>query len=204
MSAQALPRLTPPEYLQWERRQETRHEYVGGEIFAMTGASRAHNLICGNTFAALHGQLRRRACEVYSADMRVKVTETGLYTYPDIAALCEPPQFEDAEVDTLLNPSLIIEVLSDSTERYDRGANFAHYRNLASLSHYLLVSQSEYRVEHYVRQAGRHWLLTEYLDPEERIALTRIDCSLRLTDIYERVSFPAQSEPLPSQRPGID
>nr|WP_209262270.1 Uma2 family endonuclease [Thiorhodococcus minor] len=190
--------------MQWERRQETRHEYVGGEIFAMTGASRAHNLICGNTFAALHGQLRRRACEVYSADMRVKVTETGLYTYPDIAALCEPPQFEDAEVDTLLNPSLIIEVLSDSTERYDRGANFAHYRNLASLSHYLLVSQSEYRVEHYVRQAGRHWLLTEYLDPEERIALTRIDCSLRLTDIYERVSFPAQSEPLPSQRPGID
>jgi Uma2 family endonuclease len=180
--------LIPQDYLAWERQQETRHEYIDGEIFAMTGASREHNLVCGNTFSALHAQLRGGACEVYNNDMRVKVSETGMYTYPDITAACGQPQFEDAEVDTLLNPVLIIEVLSDSTERYDRGAKFAHYRNLPSLQDYLLVAQTECRVEHYRRQDESHWLLSEYRGLEDMIELVSVNCRLLVADMYERVS----------------
>ncbi|NEX22430.1 Uma2 family endonuclease [Thiorhodococcus mannitoliphagus] len=195
MGAQAQSGSTPRDYLAWERRQETRHEYIRGEIFEMTGASREHNLICGNLFAMFHGQLRGRPCEVYVNDMRVKVTETGIYVYPDIVALCEPPRFEDNKVDTLLNPGLIVEVLSQSTESDDRGAKFAHYRNLPSLAHYLLVSQTECRVEHFTRQSGNRWLLTEYQAPDDSIPLTDMDCSLRLADIYERLSLSAQPTP---------
>lgn len=179
--------LTAPDYLAWERQQETRHEYFNGEIFAMTGASRAHNLLCGNTFSALHAQLRGTPCEVYNSDMRVKVSETGMYTYPDIVAACAEPQFEDAEVDTLLNPVLIIEVLSDSTEQYDRGVKFRHYRTLPSLQDYLLVAQTECRVEHYTREAGSRWLLTEYGGPDDTIDLISVGCRLYLREMYERV-----------------
>jgi Uma2 family endonuclease len=197
MSAQTLPNLTPTEYLHWEREQETRHEYYQGEIFAMTGASRAHNLICLNIGAQLHAQTRDRPCEIYLSDMRVQVAATGLYTYPDIVALCEPPQFEDAAVDTLLNPALIVEILSESTEPYDRGIKFTHYRNLASLNHYLLVSQNECRVEHYLRQPDNRWLLSEYRDPSDRIPLADLDCHLTLDRMYERVAFsPASASPL--------
>lgn len=189
ISIQPQPLLTSHEYLAWERRQETRHEYVNGEIHAMTGASREHNLINGNLFAALHFQLRGKPCEIYNNDMRVKVSETGMYTYPDIVAACGEPEFDDAEMDTLLNPVLIIEVLSESTEAYDRGAKFLHYRNLPSLQDYLLVAQSEYRIEHYVRQAGNRWLLTEYRNIEEALTLTSVDCELRLRDLYERLNY---------------
>ncbi|AUB85090.1 Uma2 family endonuclease [Candidatus Thiodictyon syntrophicum] len=187
MSLQARPHVTAQEYLAWERRQETRHEYVDGEIYAMTGASREHNLVCGNTFAALHAQLRATPCEVYNNDMRVKVSETGIYTYPDIVIACADPQFEDAEVDTLLNPTLIIEVLSDSTEHYDRGTKFQHYRTLASLQDYLLVAQTESRVEHYVREAGSRWLLTEYRGLDDKLELVSVGCRLLLREMYERV-----------------
>jgi Uma2 family endonuclease len=187
MSTVPKPHLTPQDYLAWERQQETRHEYFDGEVCAMTGASREHNLVCGNTFAALHAQLRGRACEVYNNDMRVKVSETGMYTYPDVVVVCAEPQFEDAEVDTLVNPSLIIEVRSDSTEQYDRGAKFPHYRTLPSLQHYLLVAQTECRVEHYLREADHRWLLTEYRGLDETIELAGLDCRLLLRDLYERV-----------------
>jgi len=187
MSTQPQPRLTPQQYLAWERQQETRHEFFDGEIFAMTGASREHNLVCLNTAASLHNQLRGKPCEVYNNDMRVKVSETGMYTYPDIVAACTEPQFEDAEVDTLLNPVLIIEVLSDSTEQYDRGAKFRHYRTLESLQDYLLVAQAECRVEHYVRAAAGGWLLTEYGGRDNTIDLAAVGCRLLLRDMYERV-----------------
>ncbi|CAK0771343.1 putative restriction endonuclease domain-containing protein [Gammaproteobacteria bacterium] len=186
MSAQPKPYFTPQAYLTWERQQDTRHEFVNGEIYAMTGASRPHNIVNGNTFAALHAQMRGRPCEVYSNDMRVKVSETGMYTYPDIVAACGEPLFEDAEVDTLLNPVLIIEILSESTERYDRGAKFLHYRTLPSLQDYVLVAQSECRVEHYARQAGNRWLLMEYQDLGETLSLTSVSCDLPLSGIYER------------------
>ena len=187
MSLQPKPSLTAQDYLAWERQQETRHEFFDGEIFAMTGASREHNLVCVNIFASLHTQLRGKPCEVYNNDMRVKVSETGMYTYPDIVAACAQPQFEDAEVDTLLNPVLIIEVLSDSTEQYDRGAKFRHYRTLPSLQDYLLVAQTECRVEHYVREAGSRWLLTEYGDLNDMIELASVGCRLDLREMYERV-----------------
>jgi Uma2 family endonuclease len=188
MSLQPKPTFTGQEYLDWERQQDTRHEYFDGEIFAMTGASRKHNLVCVNIAASLHAQLRGKPCEVYTNDMRVKVSETGMYTYPDIVAACENPAFEDAAVDTLLNPVLIIEVLSDSTEPYDRGAKFLHYRTLASLQDYLLVAQDVYRVEHYVRQADNRWLLTEYQDPDDSIHLESVACRLVLREMYERVT----------------
>lgn len=185
----AQPSLSPEEYLAWERRQETRHDYVNGEIHAMTGASRRHNLICGNLLASLHGQLRGHPCEVYANDMRVKVDATGLYTYPDLVVACDRPEFEDAQIDTLLNPVLIVEVLSESTENYDRGAKFAHYRNLSSLLEYLLIAQDEYRLEHYARQPGDRWLLTDYRGLEACITLVSIDCQVSFCDLYERVDF---------------
>lgn len=187
MSAQPQSFLTAQDYLVWERQQDTRHEYFDGQIFAMTGASRAHNVLCANVLASLHGQLRGKPCEIYANDMRVKVSETGMYTYPDVVVACREPRFEDQTVDTLLNPVLIIEVLSDSTERYDRGAKFAHYRSLPSLQDYLLVSQTECRVEHYTRQPGYHWLLTEYQDLGDRIELNSLGSHLILSEIYERI-----------------
>ncbi len=190
MSAQPESFLTAQDYLVWERQQETRHEYLEGQVFAMTGASRAHNMLCANILASLHGQLRGKPCEIYVNDMRVKVSETGMYTYPDLVAACGEPRFEDQAVDTLLNPVLIIEVLSDSTERYDRGAKFTHYRSVNSLKEYLLVSQNECRVEHYVRQPGNHWLLTEYQEMQDRIDLNSLDSYLLLAEIYERI-FPS-------------
>lgn len=181
--------VSPLDYLAWERAQETRHEYFDGEVFAMTGASRPHNLVCGDTFAGLHAQLRGGPCEVYANDMRVKVSVTDMYTYPDIVVACGEPRFEDAAVDTLLNQALIIEVLSDSTERYDRGAKFAHYRTLPSLKDYLLVTPTQCRVEHDQRQDADRWLMREYRQLEDQIECTSIQAWLRLAEMYERVSL---------------
>lgn len=187
MAAQAQPRWSVEEYLAQERAGEIKHEYFDGEIFAMSGASRAHNLICANLLAALHGRLRPRGCEVYPGDMRVHAPATGLYTYPDVSVACEPPRFEDDTFDTLLNPSLIAEVLSPSTEDYDRGRKFAHYRGLPSLRLYLLIAQSEIRVELYVRQAGDRWLLSESRDPDEILDLDAVGVQLRVAEIYAGV-----------------
>jgi Uma2 family endonuclease len=197
MQTQPKHFVTPQDYLAWERQQETRHEWFDGEVYAMTGASRGHNLVCVNVIASLHAQLRGKSCEVYNNDMRVKVSETGMYTYPDIVAVCGQPEFEDAAVDTLLNPVLIVEVLSDSTERYDRGAKFAHYRNLPSLQDYLLVAQTECRVEHYRRQDGNRWLLSEYRGLEDIIELDSVKSRLLVADMYERVPVQGKRGQIP-------
>ena len=189
MSAQpqAIHYLTPQEYLEIERRAEYKSEYFDGEMFAMAGASRAHNQITTNVVGELHPQLKKRPCYVYANDLRVKVSATGLYTYPDIVAFCGPARFDDNQKDTLLNPTVIIEVLSDSTEAYDRGKKFQHYRTLESLQEYVLISQQECRVEHYVRQPGNQWTLTEIHDLAEVIQLSSIQCQLALADIYDKV-----------------
>ena len=161
MSAVPKPFLTPQEYVARERRAEIKSEYLRGEVFAMSGASRKHNLIAGNVNRVLGEQLRERECEVYPGDMRVKVSPTGLYTYPDVTVACGEPEFEDAEVDTLLNPRVIVEVLSPSTADYDRGRKFTHYRRLPSLREYVLISQECPLVEHYVRQGQDEWLLSK-------------------------------------------
>ena len=182
-------KYTPEEYLALERQAEQRSEYYAGEIFAMSGASRRHSLIAGNIFAALHGQLRGRPCEVHMNDMRVKVSPTGLYTYPDVVALCGEPRFDDVQRDTLLNPNVIIEVLSPSTEAYDRGNKAAQYRQLPSLAEHLLVSQEHMHVEQYIRQADGQWLFSEVSGKDARIHLPSIKAVLVLAEIYDNVAL---------------
>jgi len=189
MSSQPQPRFTPAEYLALERKALYKSEYLDGEIFAMSGASREHNLISLNTGAELRAELRQRPCEVYVGDMRVKVSPTGLYTYPDVVVACEEPQFEDAEVDTLLNPTVIVEVLSPSTEDYDRGEKFEHYRTLTSLQEYLLVAQDTPHIVHYVRQPDHTWVLSETRLLNDTLYLPSITCRLALAEVYAKVSF---------------
>jgi len=189
MSTQPTPRLTSAEYLALERSADIKGEFFDGEIFAMAGASREHNLIVGNFIRELGNQLRNGPCEVYPGDMRVKVDATGLYTYPDVVVACEKPTFEDDYVDTLLNPTLLVEVLSESTEKYDRGKKSGHYRQLASLQEYVLVSQDEPHVEHYARQNDGHWILTEASGLEASIELPAVGGLLLLSEVYARVTF---------------
>lgn len=195
MSSLAEPRSTPQQYLEIERRAPTKSEYVNGRIYAIThsksgypGASREHNLITGNVNRELSLQLRGRSCEAYASDMRVKVSATGMYTYPDVVAVCGEPHFEDEAVDTLTNPTLIVEVLSPSTEAYDRGAKFAHYRRVASLAEYVLVAQDRVSVERLVRQ-GEQWILSAVDNLDDVVRLASIDATLRLGAIYDKVTF---------------
>ena len=182
-------KITPEEYLAMEREAPYKSEYFNGKMFAMAGASRRHNLIALNTASELRGQLKKTPCEVYVSDMRIKVSHTELYTYPDVTVVCGKPQFDDRYSDTLLNPLLIVEVLSKSTASYDRGAKFEQYRTLASLHDYLLISQDRCHAEHYVRQSGNTWLLSEYRDLEDVILLESIGCEIKLREIYDRVSL---------------
>lgn len=194
MASQTKPRYTPKEYLAIERDSEGRSEYFGGEIFAMSGASERHNLIVTNVVRELSLQMKGKPCKVYSSDMRVKVNATGLYTYPDVVALCGKARFDDEHKDTLVNPMVIIEVLSQSTEAYDRGQKFEHYRKVDSLNEYLLVSQEKHHVEHYVRQPGNHWLLSEASSLEDTIRLPSINSALALSEIYDKVEIETQTE----------
>ncbi|MGQ0814578.1 MAG: Uma2 family endonuclease [Gemmatimonadota bacterium] len=191
ISTQPTRRLTPAEYLDAERQAEHKSEYYAGEVFAMTGASEPHNLIVANLVAALVTQLRARPCRVYPSDMRVKVQPTGLYTYPDVAVVCGKPELEDEYLDTLLNPTLLIEVLSPSTEAYSRGRKAEHYRHLHSLQEYLLIAQQEPRIERYRRQGERDWLLTEFRGLDETVDLSSVGCALTLREIYDKV-LPAE------------
>lgn len=187
MSAEPHPRMSAAEYLAFERRQvEAKNEFLDGELLAMTGASRKHIRVTLNVCAALDPQLRARGCEVYANEMRVRIPATNSYLYPDVVVACEP-RFEDAEVDTLLNPKLIIEVRSPSTEAYDRGIKLAHYRTLESLGEILLIAQDRVHVEHFVRQASDRWLLVETDDLERVLDLPSIGARLPLHEVYDRV-----------------
>lgn len=160
MATEPLQRLTPKEYLAHERAAETKSEYVDGMLVAMTGASRTHILITVNVVREINQQLRGQPCEVYTQDMRVRITEGGMYAYLDIVVTCGTPEFEDDEFDVLLNPTLIVEVLSGTTEGYDRGLKFARYRRRASIQDYVLVAQDRVSVERYSRH-GDQWVLAE-------------------------------------------
>lgn len=189
MSRQTKTSVTPEEYMEFERRSEYRNEYLDGEIVAMTGASRKHNLIAMNILGSLWQQLREKDCEVYPSEMRVKIPSANVYTYPDVVVVCGEPKLEDEHLDTLLNPTLLMEVLSKSTAAYDRKLKFDYYRTLESLAEYLLVSQDACKVEHYTRQPDGKWLLTDISSPESVVELASVGCGLRLKDIYERVEF---------------
>ena len=189
MSQPAEQFITPAEYLAFERTADTKSEYLNGRIYAMSGASRNHNRITISLAATLHLQLKRKPCEAFVNDMRVKVSPTGLYTYPDMVIVCGEPRFEDQAFDTLLNPTVIIEVLSDSTEKYDRGEKFAHYRALDSLTDYLLVAQNQPRIECFSRQPGGQWLYSVADGLDAQMNVGEMDFVLRLNEIYERVVF---------------
>lgn len=187
MSRQTERRVSAEEYLDFERKAEYKSEYINGEIVAMTGASREHNLITVNVASQLRESFRGRDCEVYAADMRVRIPAANVYTYPDVVAVCGGAIFEDAEVDTLLNPTLIIEVLSKSTAYYDRIQKFGYYRAIESLKEYLLVAQDEYKVEQYARQADGRWLLSDIASLEKSIELTSVEFTMAMSEIYDKV-----------------
>jgi Uma2 family endonuclease len=193
-AARAEARMTPAEYLARERQAQTKSEYIGGFVVAMTGASRKHNYVAGDIFGELRDQLRGSPCDVFTGDMRVKVAEAGDYTYPDVIVACGDLEFEDSELDTLLTPTVIIEVLSPSTEAYDRGAKFINYRQLPTLQEYVLVAQDRPSVEHYARH-GNQWVLTTITDLEATVPLPTIGCELSMREIYRRALSDELSRP---------
>ncbi len=172
-----------------ERIAEYKSEYFNGEMFAMAGGREQNALVAGNLYAALHPQFRARPCRVYMSEMRVRVSEDGLYTYPDVTAVCGEPRFLDDGRDTLLNSNLIVEVLSKSTEAYDRGLKFEQYRKLESLSEYLLLSADRVSVELFTRQPDGRWLLTALTGMQDIVELQSVDCRIALQDVYEKVEF---------------
>lgn len=196
MSALPQRRYTPQEYLAMDRRSDHRSEYVHGEILAMAGASREHNRITLNIGAALTGRLRGGPCEPFTSDLRVKGQRTGSYLFPDVVAGCAPLEFEDDSLDILLNPSVIMEVLSPTTEAGDRGWKFAHYRQLPTLRDFVMLSQYQPLVEHYARRDDV-WVLTEPRGLEAALPLPSLGCVLPLAVIYERIEFAPDAE-LPS------
>lgn len=186
MGVDAERRWSVEEYLAFDRQAETRYEYLNGQVVAMAGSSREHNLITANVIAALHPQLKGRDCEIYPSDMRVRIPATKRYTYPDVVVVCGVPEFADDEMDTLLNPTLIVEVLSPSTEGHD-WRKFSNFRTVPSLGAYLLVAQDRVHVERFTPHDDGRWILAEAGGLETTIDLPEIGCKLALADVYERV-----------------
>jgi Uma2 family endonuclease len=189
MATAALTRYTPEEYLALERNAEFRSEYIDGRIVAMTGARRPHVVIVSNLDREIGTRLLDTPCEIYPTDMKVKVESSGRYVYPDLSVSCDP-RFEDGRSDVLLNPLLIIEVLSESTEKYDRGEKFVHYRRIDALREYVLVSQKECLVERYVRE-GDFWRFTSVDDLEGSLVLASLDLEIPLRRVYAKALRPA-------------
>ena len=178
---------TVEEYLEFERTSEEKHEYLDGQIISMAGASGNHNRIVANTIIGIGPQLREGPCGIYASDQRVRA---GMdYVYSDISVVCGTPEYTDETPQSLLNPTLVIEVLSPSTERFDRGRKFEQYQELDSLQEYVLVSQDSHRVEHYVRQADDQWLYSDARGLDAVLELPSIGCTLALADVYEKVTF---------------
>lgn len=198
---------TVEEYLALERRSEERHEYLDGLIYDMAGESLEHGDICTNLVRELSSQLRGSPCRVLSKDTKVRSgpiprsrhTTKGLYSYPDIVVVCGEPLYHDERRDVLLNPRVIIEVLSPTTEAFDRGEKFWRYRTfIESLTDYVIVAQSRSLIEHFIRQSNDQWLLAATAtELSQTVALDSIDCALGLNDVYDRVVFPIPSDEEP-------
>jgi Uma2 family endonuclease len=199
MSTAEKRRLTAAEYLAIESTSEIRHEFLDGEMFAMSGGSLWHNLIKDNFARAVANRLSGGTCRVVTSDQRLKVDATGLYTYPDVLVFCGPPVMEDGVHHTLTNASLVAEVLSNSTEKYDRGIKFSHYRRLDTLQEYLLIAQDRFSVEVFQRQdagsssAGSDaWLLSAAAEREAEVRLSSLGITVPLAEIYAGVEFPPE------------
>jgi Uma2 family endonuclease len=187
--AEPVKRLTEIEYLDLERSLESRNEFFGGEMFAMSGGTPRHSQIATNLAREFGSKLKERNCILYNSDLRLKVEATGLFTYPDLSVVCGPLQFAPGTDDTVVNPRLIIEVLSDSTEAYDRGKRFENYRQMPSLREYLLVSQKEPRIEQFVRQETEQWLLREAAGLEATLDLPSLEIKIFLAEVFSGVEF---------------
>jgi len=189
MSIQSQPLLSEADYLAHEAVATEKSEYLNGEVFAMAGASREHNQLTSNWVVALGSRLLYKPCSVYASDMKVRTRSDKIskYSYPDVVATCGEEQFEDEKATVLLNPSLIIEVLSDSTEAYDRGLKFFHYQFIPSLREYILVAQDDCRVEQYVREADHQWVYSTFYQQEDWLRIHSLDCEVQLAEIYRRV-----------------
>jgi Uma2 family endonuclease len=191
MSSVPDRRYTVEEYLAFERASQTKHEYYDGRIYAMTGASLPHALIVSNLMSSLHNKLKGSPCLALCNDLRVGTTD-GVYTYPDVLVVCEEPQLEDSWKDTLLNPQIVIEVLSPSTESYDRGDKFVHYQSIPSLKEYILIAQDRPQVVHFTRQPdGSDWNSSWHNGPSESLTFKSIPGDIALKEIYDRVAFPS-------------
>ena len=193
MSVQTKPFTTPEEYLERERAAEFKSEYYNGEIFAMSGGSRNHVMIAGNCQMALRAALKDKECVVFQSDLRVHIPSTDLYTYPDVVVVCGEEDYLDTQKDTLINPVLLIEVLSSSTESYDRGQKFAFYRSIDSLQEYALVAQDRVSVEVFRKNDEGHWVLYEADAEQGTIEMASVGCVLKLDDLYANVTFDAAS-----------
>lgn len=190
--AETKKHYTVEEYLAIEREALDKHEYINGEIVAMAGASREHNLIGGNAFGEIRNQLKGKNCEIYQNDMRVRM-KGNRYGYPDVVVVCGEPQFADDEFDILLNPTIVVEVLSDSTRFRDKTEKLEVYQKLESIKECLLIEQAFMRIEHYLKQTPKQWLLRIYESAEETVNLESIGCQMKVSDVYLQVKF---KEPL--------
>ncbi len=181
--------MSGEEYLAFERASDEKHEYRNGQIVAMSGARRSHNVISTNISGLLWQHLKGKSCETYAGDMRVYLPSEDLYAYPDVVVVCGEPEFQDEVFDTLLNPVVLVEILSETTEAYDRGDKSHSYRKIASLREYLLVSQNQMQIEKYTKHGDGFWMLTDVSGPEGEVPLESIECTLRLSEIYDKVVF---------------
>lgn len=200
MSSAAKTKLTVAEYLAFERSSEAKHEFFDGELFAMTGGTPSHSLIASNFIREAGNALKDRPCIVYTSDLRVKVNPSGLYTYPDVTIVCGEQQFDDDQRDTLINPTIVVEVLSKSTASYDRGPKSKHFRKIDSLQALILIEQDCPVVEVYCRQSDGKWILSDATELTDSIAIEPIGIFIPLTEIYRNVTFP---EPGPSSETGL-
>jgi Uma2 family endonuclease len=190
---QFLPAITAEQYLQLERASEMRHEFLDGLMYAMAGESRDHSSICFNLATEIGAQLKNGKCQGFSPNMKVRAGLGGLYAYPDLMIVCGEARFHDEQGDVLLNPTVIFEVLSPSTEKYDRGEKFRRYSTqIESLRDYVLVSQDQMRIEHHHRESEGTWTLTEESGPDAVLSLTSIECHLSLVDVYRNTTAAAK------------
>jgi Uma2 family endonuclease len=189
MTTQTVTHVTPDEYLAAERLSEYRSEYLDGGVYPMTGASLNHGRIVINVATEPAVQLRERDCDVLVADMKVRLQESRKFFYPDVCVLCGTPRFHDERTDIILNPDLVVEVLSPSTEAFDRGAKFEAYQTIGSLKEYLLVAQDKPRVEQFVRNGDGKWTYMAAEGLDSSIVLPSVECTLNLSAVYKRVEF---------------
>jgi len=186
---QTSGRLTESEYLEIERAADFKSEFFDGEMFAMAGGTLQHSLIGTNLAREFGNRLLNNRCVAFNADLRIKIEATGLCTYPDLSVICGPPQFAAGTNDTVLNPTLVVEVLSDSTEAYDRGRKFEHYRQIPHLMEYLLVSQTEPRIEQFILQPDGHWLLADAVGMDKKLELPSLKITISLSEVFAKVEL---------------